>query len=139
MKTAENAEITENDLWNTSIGRKILNNLRSHQTIIKKPLPRCIFSLGDWIAYKKISQKTSCINCDFLYTTTSSGWTKSCYGILGPKKKYVKDNSMIYDYFNTFHSQFESLKKCKKCIYFNRKQCNCLCFKKIDKMPGLLQ
>jgi radical SAM protein with 4Fe4S-binding SPASM domain len=124
--------IYEQDLGNTDKGKEILLELNK-KINTGKPLPRCIFSLKDWIIYEKMHPKLSCEDCNFLYIVTPRGWIRSCYGFLGPKREFMKDNAMIYDYFNAFHKTLELPDICKACVFLKRGFCDGLCFKKRKK------
>lgn len=128
-------DLKEKDL-NKKTGNKIialLNNLSSKNIKFKvsRPLPRCLFSLDYSKILKKFNIPLDCYTCNELFVVEKD-IIKSCTLInkKGPKKYYMSDRNQIAEFFNNLRLEKEACDTCKHCLYFIRRMCDGVCFRK---------
>ena len=118
---------------NRKTGEKIisfLDNLKK-RFVISRPLPKCLFGPNYADICKRYNIPRDCYECKELFHVENKN-ILSCKPISkkGPKIYYMEDREQIWDYFNTLRLMKEPADVCKKCLYFRRKQCDGLCFRR---------
>ncbi|MFH8092882.1 MAG: radical SAM protein [Candidatus Aenigmatarchaeota archaeon] len=124
-------KLKENEL-NIGVGEKIEEFLsilkeRGIKYLLSRPLPPC---LG---VRKEDKDPKDCYECNELFYV-EDGKVVFCEpfrSFSGQWFEFFKDRKDIYEYFSAKKNELKVLKKCESCIYFLRKQCDGLCFRKI--------
>jgi MoaA/NifB/PqqE/SkfB family radical SAM enzyme len=101
---------------------------------VSRPLPRCLFGQNWNKVVRKFKIPKDCFECRELFSIDRNGITKICpniYNIKGKDLLNFKGRLDILKYYKKFYEELEISKKCNNCIYFERKLCNALCFRKI--------
>lgn len=128
-------DLNENDL-NLSSGKKIIDFLRrlkksNIRLKVSNPLTRCLLGLKYNEVIKEFEIPINCYECRELFSIKDEEII-SCSQInkKGPKIRYMEDRNQIWEFFNILRREKEPIEKCTKCIYYLRKQCDGLCFRK---------
>ncbi len=128
--------ISENELKEET-GSKIMHFLdklekEGVEFRITKPVPMCVAGIKNRKALGRFKIPKSCEECLELFSVNDKGEIEFCKVIgdrNGPNLIYMKNRPQIYEYFRFFYNEKNPREKCKKCIYFLRKDCEGLNFR----------